>query len=305
MLIGRIRFERMIRDIWPANPAVRPVDKMALRIGHLPGYCNICGKLTVFTVNDPNYRENVNCRNCRSMNRQRQLAAVLLSYVSNGASSDPPLFAKVSDIPRETVIWTAETTLALHETLSQHLGRNCISTEFLDPTLASGETRDGIVHVDMQKTHFGDCSLDFILSSDVMEHIPFPLKALQETYRVLKPGGCHIFTAPFYCHRFKNEQRSVVGDEGEPKHLRRPWYHDDPMHAEGALVFTVFAPELLCQLEETGFEARLCFLHSPFHGILGNNGIVIVARKVTKPNYVDDTIFPGDTWPPDSVIGPT
>ena len=69
----------MIRNIWPVNPGVRPVDKTALRIGHLPGYCNICGRLTVFTVNDPNFRENVHCRNCRSMNRQRQLAAVLLS----------------------------------------------------------------------------------------------------------------------------------------------------------------------------------------------------------------------------------
>ena len=287
----------MIRNIWPVDPEVRPLDKMALRSGHLPGYCNICGRLTVFTVNDPNLRENVNCRNCGSMNRQRQLAAVLLSYVSNGASK-APRFAKVSDIPRETVIWTTETTLALHEKLSQHLGENCISTEFSDPSLTSGETRDGILHVDMQQTHFEDNSLDFILSSDVMEHIPLPMKALTETYRVLKPGGCHIFTAPFYHHRFKNEQRAVVGDKGEPEHLRRPWYHDDPMHAEGALVFTVFAPELLCQLEETGFEARLCVLYSPLHGILGNNGIVIVARKTIKPNYVDDLIFPGDTWPP-------
>jgi SAM-dependent methyltransferase len=284
----------MIRNIWPVDPGVQPVDKLALRSGHLPGYCNICGRLTVFQVSDPNFRESVNCRHCNSTNRQRQMAAVLLSY----AAPTVPTWAKVRDVPPETVVWITEATKALHDALSQQLGKNCIATEFLDPTLASGETKDGILHVDMQQTHFADNSFDFILSSDVMEHVPVAMKALQETYRVLKPGGCHIFTAPFYQHRFRNEQRTVLEDSGEPHYLRRPWYHLDPLRAEGALVFTIFAPELLCQLEELGFEARLCLLHSTLRGILGNNAIVIVARKAIPPNYADDTIFPGDTWPP-------
>ncbi len=291
----------MIRNIWPVNPEVRLLDKLALRSGHLPGYCNICGRPTVFKVHDPNFRDTVNCGNCASSNRQRQIAAVLLSSLPHGASTDSR-FAKVSDIPTETVVWIAETTMALHDTLSRHLGKNCISSEFLDPSLTSGESRDGVLHVDMQQTHFEDSSLDFILSSDVMEHVPWTMKALKETFRVLKPGGCHIFTAPFYQHRFKNEQRAVMADNGEPEHLRRPWYHEDPLRAEGALVFTVFAPELLCQLEEIGFGARLCQLYSPLHGILGNNGIVVVARKVTQSDHLDDGIFPGDTWPPPDTL---
>ena len=238
----------------------------------------------------------MNCRKCGSSNRQRQIAAVLLSYVSHGTFASK--FAKINDVPPKTVVWIAETTMALQEALTKRLGENCISTEFLDPSLASGETRDGVLHADIQATHFEDDSLDFILSSDVLEHIPWVSKALQETYRILKPGGCHIFTAPFYHHRFKNEQRAVMQEGGEPEHLRRPWYHGDPLRPEGVLVFTVFAPELLCQLEEVGFEARLCRLYSPFHGIIGNNGIVIVARKMTEPNHAGDIIFPDDVWPP-------
>jgi SAM-dependent methyltransferase len=286
----------MIRDLWPVNPAVPRIDKLALRTGYLPGYCNVCGSATVFTLRDPNLRDTVNCRRCGSSNRQRQIAAVLLSTVSSEASA--PRFANVGDMPRETVVWIAESTMALKEALVRRLGENCISTEYIDPSLASGETRDGILHVDMQQTHFEDDSLDFILSSDVMEHIPSVSKVLRETHRVLRPGGCHIFTAPFYLHRFTNEQRAVLDDSGELQLLRRPWYHSDPLRAEGALVFNVFAPEVLCQLEEEGFQAKLCRVYSPLHGILGNNGIVIVARKVVQPDAVTDDIFPSEAWPP-------
>jgi len=41
-----------------------------------------------------------------------------------------------------------------------------------------------------------DSSQDYILCSEVFEHIPEPLKALKEISRLLKPGGKLIFTAP-------------------------------------------------------------------------------------------------------------
>ena len=287
----------MIRYLWPLHPAVPRIDRLALRSGHLPGYCNVCGSVTVFTVRDPNLRDTLHCRKCGSTNRQRQIAAFLPSTASPGASSGR--FADVGDLPLETVVWIAETTTALKEYLARRLGSNCISSEYLDPSLASGETRDGTLHVDMQQTHFEESSLDFVVSCDVMEHIPSVNRVLQETYRVLKPGGCHIFTAPFYLHRFTNEQRSVLDDSGELRHLRRPRYHGDPLRSEGALVFNVFAPEVLCQLEDAGFAAKLCRVYSPLHGILGNNGIVIVARKAPRPDSVTDDIFPNDPWAPD------
>lgn len=40
-------------------------------------------------------------------------------------------------------------------------------------------------------------SFDVILCSEVLEHLPDPLRALQELYRLLKPGGVIIITAPF------------------------------------------------------------------------------------------------------------
>jgi len=42
-----------------------------------------------------------------------------------------------------------------------------------------------------------ESSFDVILCSEVFEHLPDPLKALEEFARLLKPGGTLILTAPF------------------------------------------------------------------------------------------------------------
>lgn len=42
-----------------------------------------------------------------------------------------------------------------------------------------------------------DASFDYVLCSEVFEHIPYPVQALEEFYRLLKPGGKVILTAPF------------------------------------------------------------------------------------------------------------
>jgi len=64
---------------------------------------------------------------------------------------------------------------------------------------------------------FDDNSFDMVYSSHVLEHIPDQIKALNEIYRVLKPGGIHFCVVPtraekvyalanFYIYLF---QRSV------------------------------------------------------------------------------------------------
>ena len=44
-----------------------------------------------------------------------------------------------------------------------------------------------------------DSSYDNILCTEVFEHIPYPIKAIEEFKRILKPGGSLILTAPFAC----------------------------------------------------------------------------------------------------------
>jgi len=284
-----------MQSIWPLTVNQRPLrrllDAVARRMHFMPGYCNICANLTVFHTRHPNFREHVRCLRCGSVNRHRQIAAVMLSTL-HGTGTTASWFASLRRLPPNLSVWTAETPRAVQARLKDRLGANCISSEYLDAGLVSGQEVKGVLHVDIQRTHFLDNSLDYILTSDVMEHVPHPESALKETYRILKPGGYHIFTAPFYHHRFTNEVRSEYNADGSLKHHRQPWYHDDPLRPQGVLAYTVFAPELLCQIEKIGFEAQLLRLHSPLHGIYGQNGLVIVARKVIPPNHARDWIFP-------------
>lgn len=267
-----------IHDIWP-NTGFRTLpDKLAFRARHIPGYCVICGRFTIFNISSENLREDVVCKNCGSFNRQRQLSMTLLSCIQG---KTPSFWANIRSIPKNTLIWNVEANGALHKMLSRHFGRNLVSSEYVDSSLISGEIKDGILHVNMQETGFEDNFFDFILSSDVLEHMPWPEKALKESHRILKPGGSHVFTVPFYGHRFTNEKRAGFdGDGGRLNYYLPEEYHGDPVRpGEGVLVYNIFAPELLCDLERIGFRVRWCRIYSPLHGVLGNNGIVIIAQK--------------------------
>ncbi len=43
---------------------------------------------------------------------------------------------------------------------------------------------------------FSDNTFDYVVSSEVIEHVPTPLNAITEMHRVLKPGGQLIITTP-------------------------------------------------------------------------------------------------------------
>lgn len=48
---------------------------------------------------------------------------------------------------------------------------------------------------------FADNSFDTVVSTEVLEHVPEPLRALREIQRVLKPGGYLVLSAPMYWPR--------------------------------------------------------------------------------------------------------
>jgi SAM-dependent methyltransferase len=51
---------------------------------------------------------------------------------------------------------------------------------------------------DLQSIPVENCRFDFIVFNQVMEHLPEPKLVLAELYRVLKPGGKMIYTAPLF-----------------------------------------------------------------------------------------------------------
>jgi SAM-dependent methyltransferase len=107
---------------------------------------------------------------------------------------------------------------------------------------APGTTReDGSLMEDVTRLTLPDASLDLIISSDVLEHVPNVEAAFQESFRVLRPGGAHVFTVP-------PEQatlRRAVIENGLVRHLvTPPEYHSDPLDPQGILAFWHFGPDL-------------------------------------------------------------
>ncbi len=254
-------------------------ERWALRRRRWPGFCTVCGQWTRFIKIDPNFRESCPCEKCGATNRQRQMALVSAFGCPPGPGlvGRLPALRQMARIPSLT-IYNTESNGSFHQQLSAIPGYVC--SEYFGPEHRSGETVGGVLHQDLQACSFADESFDLVLSSDVMEHIPDPYRAHGEIYRILKKGGRHIFTVPFYHTLFRDELRARIAEDGQLVHLKEPWYHGDPVRPDqGVLVFRVFSMEMLVRLEEIGFRSRLYQLYQPWFGILGSNAIVFVAEK--------------------------
>jgi hypothetical protein len=233
----------------------------------LIGWCNNCKMPTIFIVRGDNLRENLSCLWCRSFNRQRQIRYVF-----------DRVFKSYSKPFTETVIWNTENSRALHEKLKKLPFRDYISSEFLGQGISSGTMIDGVRHEDVCNSSFPSDYFDFVLSSDVLEHVPEPQKALSEIYRVLKPGGKHIFTVPFIEDMPQSEVRAIVNSQGAIEYLKDALYHGDPLREDGILVYTIFGEDLEKMCIKAGLKFQKSFFSRFCCGIVGR-AIVFVAKK--------------------------
>ena len=71
------------------------------------------------------------------------------------------------------------------------------------------------VKADICKLPFQDNEFDVILCNHVLEHIPDDTKAMQELYRVLKPGGFGVFQIPQDLNRETTFEDDSITDKKE------------------------------------------------------------------------------------------
>jgi len=71
------------------------------------------------------------------------------------------------------------------------------------------------VKADICDLPFSDKSFDFILCNHVLEHIPDDTKAMNELYRILKPGGTAILQIPQELDRAESFQDDSITDPKE------------------------------------------------------------------------------------------
>ncbi|MGC8908834.1 MAG: class I SAM-dependent methyltransferase [Desulfomonilaceae bacterium] len=188
-------------------------------------------------------------------------------------------YSSLQDVARygDIAIYNTEADKAIHKILRNHPKYVC--SEYFGPGVKSGAYIHGIMHEDLMTLSLESECIDLVISSDVFEHIPDPYKAHEQVYRVLKKGGRHIFTVPFYQNEYVDEVRASLGSHGDLTYHKEPIYHGDPLREEGALVFTIFSLEMLVRLAKIGFRTQMWKLRDPDSGILGGNAIVFEACK--------------------------
>jgi glycosyltransferase involved in cell wall biosynthesis len=88
-----------------------------------------------------------------------------------------------------------------------------------------------------------DSSVDFVISSHVIEHFPDPIKALKEWHRVVRPGGYLFVVAPHKERTFdKDRERSTLA---ELKERHRTGIGPDPDAAHCSVWITADFVELI------------------------------------------------------------
>jgi SAM-dependent methyltransferase len=251
-------------------------ERLALRFGFTLGFCPVCGNLARIIDWRDNFRETGFCAMCGSSNRKRQIAYVLCGSLSEWRGS---MFRSIPKNLTKMKLWiyNTEASGSLHSCLSKIPRYVC--SEYLGSDHASGEVVDGIRHEDLTKLSFPNSTLDVVVSSDVLEHVTLPYRAHSEIFRVLKPGGRHIFTAPFLQTMYNDELFAEPTPNGGTRLLKNPIYHLDPRCPQGVLVYTYFSLEMVSKLGAIGFRTHMYRLYHPSLGILGNNGIVFEAMK--------------------------
>ncbi|MCK0158701.1 class I SAM-dependent methyltransferase [Cellulophaga sp. F20128] len=85
----------------------------------------------------------------------------------------------------------------------------------LDYTTTDLESPLADVKADICKLPFKDNTYDIIFCNHVLEHIPDDTKAMQELYRVLKPGGWGIFQIPQDLNRETTFEDNSITDRKE------------------------------------------------------------------------------------------
>ena len=129
--------------------------------------------------------------------------------------------------------------------------------------------------IDITAIPFADQTIDAILCSHVLEHVPDDSKAMSELYRILKPGGWAILLVPINLDRATTfEDPSIV----DPKERERLFGQYDHVR--------IYGRDYVTRLEQAGFTVRqdeyARTLDSSFiqqHGLNSNDTIFFCSRS--------------------------
>jgi hypothetical protein len=232
------------------------------------GVCAVCGARASFSPIRPGFSlRETRCSVCGAARRSRDLARCLATAFSRPTAAS---ISEVLDLLRPLRILEAQASGPLHDALASLPSYLC--SEFIPEAAAPGTTsRLGVRCEDLQALSFCDFSLDLVITQDVLEHVADPWRAFSEVWRVLAPGGRHVFTVPVH-EGHATTARADLRGEGV-HHLLPPVHHGDPVRKGGSLVFTDFGDDLARRLGAMGCPTRVAW-HVPFYEPRDMPGII-------------------------------
>ncbi|MEM7053250.1 MAG: class I SAM-dependent methyltransferase [Pseudomonadota bacterium] len=202
------------------------------------------------------WREDLKCVRCHSSSRQRAMVVFLQQNfpdLSNLSVYEP---ASVEPVQR----W-----------LKKH-SRHYMSSHYFSD-VPFGRRVNGLRNESLESLTFPNARFDLIITQDVFEHIERPKLAFREVARVLRPGGSHVFTIPYYPDQLTEIRVQMI--DGEPVSTFELEYHDNPVDEKGSLVFTRFGADLIEIIKRvSGLTTTIHAMHDKRFGIEGESILV-------------------------------
>ena len=256
-------------------------DEKLMKRGNFFGFDNLINENTFFEIHSDNLRDSVISVKSKCMNRIRQLVASLaLFHKLDVATPMGEILARNYVGGRILLLEHNSHFASVLSVICCQNNVELVTAEYFGEKYKSGETVNTVLNVDIQNTHFPDDYFDLILHTDVFEHLPDAARGEMETVRILKPGRCIIFTAPFDYSAMEDHLFAEVVN-GETVYHREPIYHHDPVAPDGkCMLFRIFAfSSLQKRFNAVGCDFCCNYLHSRYLGILGNNAYCFIAAK--------------------------
>lgn len=211
--------------------------------------CKVCERLSIF-LRTYDTQEAECCIRCGANLRYEMLAQLIRSEFGDELQS-----MNVMDL---------DPSSPLRHILGN--AASCVRT-YYKPGAEFGSTRaiDGAQAEDITCLTLASESLDLIVSSDVLEHVPDLRRAFTESARVLRPGGMHLFTVPV---SRVTERRAILADTGI-QYLLPAEYHLDPLDPNGILAFWNVGFDLPEVMADVGLVISIAM------GPLGEDGRIV------------------------------
>ncbi len=235
------------------------------------GHCPICEADTIFLAEHEWLRDHYFCIECRSIPRQRALIRALNKFVPDWRSLKM----------HESSPGSAASSRILKERCHEYSCSYCFHSI---PRGIYSEKHQAFSQ-DLEEMTFSEATFDVFITQDVMEHVMHPEKALREISRVLKPGGAHVFTVPWYPNNLSSELRAMQVN-GKVHHMKPADYHGNPIDKDGSLVTVDWGlnlPEIIFQY--SGMMTTVYVERDSYFGLDGDFLEVFISRK-PKPDRI-------------------